>query len=123
MTDKPLILYVDDEFINLKLFEVKFGISYHIITAGDGDKGLDLISSFPGVRIVISDMKMPGMNGIEFIKKASEKVPSAAFFIITGFELNDEISQACESGLIRKYFCKPINFNEISVELSEALNS
>ncbi|HEX2976256.1 MAG TPA: response regulator [Bacteroidales bacterium] len=123
MTDKPLILYVDDEFINLKLFEVKFGSSYNIITAAEGDKGLELISSFPGVRIVISDMKMPGMNGIEFITRARERVPKADFFLITGYELNDEISCACKSGLIRKFFCKPINFNEISFEICEALNS
>lgn len=123
MTDKPLILYVDDEFINLKLFEVKFGSSYNIITAGDGDSGLELISSYPAIRVVISDMKMPRMNGMEFIRRAKEKVPGAAFFIITGYELNDEISNAAAAGFIRKCFCKPINFNEISSEISEALVS
>ncbi|HEX2968696.1 MAG TPA: response regulator [Bacteroidales bacterium] len=123
MPDKPIILYVDDEFLNLKLFEVKFGNKYHILTAENGSRGLELLESVPNVRIVISDMKMSDINGIDLTKKAIEKYPAVDYFILTGYDINEEIRKAYNSGLIKKYFCKPLNFLEISSSIEEVLSA
>jgi len=56
---------------------------------------------------------MPIMTGIEFIKKAKEKYSTIKFYILTGYDITDEIRVALESKLILKYFRKPFNFNEI----------
>jgi len=63
------------------------------------------------------------MNGIEFIKKAKEKFPDKKFFILTGFEITEEILNALETGLILRYFSKPFNLNEIDSAISEAIGS
>ncbi len=71
--------------------------------------------------VVISDMKMPKMDGLNFIKKAKEIYQDKKFCILTGLEINSDIQQALDSGLILKYFSKPFNIQEIDTMLSSVL--
>jgi CheY-like chemotaxis protein len=64
MSEKKQILYTDDEEINLKLFEFNFSKKYDVITAINPQEGLDCLKVMPNIKVVISDMKMPGMNGL-----------------------------------------------------------
>ena len=64
-------------------------------------------------------MKMPGMNGIEFIKKAKESFPDIVFFILTGYEITEEITLALEEKLIHKYFKKPFLMKEMETAILE----
>lgn len=119
--DKVKVLYVDDEITNLMLFEANLEEKYTILTADNGFNGLDILSKNDDVKVVISDMKMPRMSGLEFIKRAVKIAPFIDFYILTGFEITDQIQEALDSGLIRKYFRKPFNLNEISSEVDKAL--
>jgi response regulator RpfG family c-di-GMP phosphodiesterase len=112
---------VDDEDTNLILFEANLETKYDIITAGSGKQGLEVLSNSKEVKVVFSDMKMPHMNGIEFIKQAKKIAPSVRFYILTGFEITNEIQEALNNGLIKKYFRKPFNMNEISIEIDRVL--
>lgn len=114
---KHKILYVDDEEMNLLLFEANLESEYQILTAENGFKGLEIISNHQDLKIVISDLKMPEMNGIEFIKKAKKQAPDIRFYILTGFEKTREMQEAIDQGLIRKYFHKPFDMNAISLEI------
>ncbi len=111
------VLYVDDEIMNLKLFEVNFREKYNILTALDGFSGLEVMDKNPDIQLIISDMRMPRMNGIEFIKKVKEKYPNKECFILTGFDITEEITEALESGLIDKYFRKPFDMKEMEEAL------
>lgn len=122
MTDKIAILYVDDEPINLKLFELNFRSKYNILTASDGFEGLEILKNTSNIPIVISDMRMPGMNGLEFIAIAKQLFPSIIFYILTGYDITDEINEAINSNLIDKYFRKPFNFKEIDSAISEVIS-
>jgi two-component system, response regulator, stage 0 sporulation protein F len=122
MKDMYTILYVDDEVMNLMLFEANFRKKFKIITSGSAKEGLELLRVNPDVDIVISDMKMPVMNGIEFIKKAKADFPDIRCFILTGFEITDEIQSAIREGLIIKYFSKPFNIKEIEASIFETMN-
>ena len=119
--NKPTMLYVDDEPINLVLFATSFNKSFNVITAESGNEGLELLKSNPSISIVISDMKMPEMSGIEFIKKAKNEFQNIAFFILTGFDLTNEISEALNSGLIYEYFKKPFDYKEIEMSIQNAI--
>ena len=74
MDKKHVILYVDDEPTNLLLFKIHFQKKYTVLTGNSGSDGLALLHSNPEVVVVVSDMKMPGMNGIEIIKAAKYAV-------------------------------------------------
>lgn len=121
MSKKISVLYVDDEPINLKLFELNFKNSFNVTTALSGFEGLELLKNNLDIPVVISDMRMPNMDGIEFITKAKKEFPNVVFYILTGYDLTDQISEALNNLLIHKYFRKPLNFKEIEKSIVEDL--
>jgi|WetSurMetagenome_2_1015567.scaffolds.fasta_scaffold21174_2 two-component system, response regulator, stage 0 sporulation protein F len=122
MENNITLLYVDDESINLKLFEINFKKKYNVITASTGLAGLEKLKETPSVSVVISDMKMPGMNGIDFIRLAKENFQNLICFILSGYDVTDEIVMAYKDKLIDKYFQKPFNLTEIETSIKEALD-
>lgn len=121
--NKPTILYVDDEIINLELFQANLESNYNVLLAEDGEQGLKILETQSDIRIVISDMRMPNMTGIEFISKAKALYPSISYYIFTGYDITTEIRDAINNGLIVKYFRKPFNINEIDLEIKKKLQS
>lgn len=113
------VLYVDDEPINTTLFEISFKNKFSVITAKNGLHGLDVLNANPDSNVILSDMKMPVMDGLEFAEKAREKYPDKKFFILTGFDISDEIEKAIKDGVITKYFRKPLNMKEIESSINE----
>jgi two-component system, response regulator, stage 0 sporulation protein F len=120
MNEKTKLLYVDDEPINLYIFEINFRKNYNVITCNSGYEGLTLLNENPDIRIVITDMNMPGMNGLEFIKQAKNEFKKIAFYILTGYDITEEIKKALDSNLINKYFKKPLNAVEIQSSIEGA---
>jgi len=116
------ILYVDDEQLNLELFSIVFNSKFHIITAISGQEGLQKLEENKDISVVISDMRMPVMNGIEFISNAKKKFANLCYFILTGFEINKEIADALNQKLIHKYFKKPFNSKEIEQTINELVD-
>lgn len=118
---KPKILYVDDEPLNLLLLKANLSKQYEVLTAPDGLCGLEILKNNRDINVVLSDMKMPHMNGIEFIRQATDIAPENFYYIVTGFDINAEIQEALNRGLIRKYFSKPFNMDEIASEIRQSL--
>lgn len=121
MNDKIKVLYVDDEEMNLQLFKLNFNKKYEVITAESGISALNLLEEHLDTEIVISDMKMPIMTGLEFIQKAKSKYPNIKFYILTGYDITDEIREALDTKLVLKYFRKPFDFKEIDNAIRTAL--
>lgn len=118
---KPKVLNVDDEPFNGLMFRNIFKNKYEIFIAESGSAGLKILEENIDINVVISDMSMPGMNGIEFTRKAKELNPDLACFILSGYDLTPEISKSIEEGLIKKYFQKPIQVDEINSSIAEEL--
>ncbi len=124
MTEKNCyLLYVDDESINLMLFEKLFGKNYKVITANSGPKALELMQENPEIKLIFSDMKMPEMSGIEFIKQAKQQFKNKCYYIISGYEINDEIDNALTTGLIANYFKKPFNMAQLNQTIEKNMKS
>ncbi|MDA3955035.1 MAG: response regulator [Bacteroidales bacterium] len=121
MSENATILYVDDEELNLTLFQLNFKKRFNVLLAESGLEGLEMLKRNNNIVVVISDMKMPGMNGIEFIKLARKEFPKIRFFLLTGYEINEEIADALNDRLIHKYFRKPFNKSEIEEAILEFL--
>ncbi len=112
-SDKITLLYVDDEEINLILFEATFSEKYNVLGANSPKEAFKVLKSNKNISVVISDMRMPNMNGVQFIKKAKRQFPKIYYFILTGYEITDEISAALQQKLINYYFQKPFNLKVI----------
>lgn len=123
MEDLATILYVDDEPTNLMLFNINFKKKYNVLTALSGEEGLQILANNPQTKVVVSDMKMPGMNGIEFISQAKKKYPNIVFYILTGYDITPEIAQAIKDKLINQYFSKPFNIALIDESICSSLGS
>jgi CheY-like chemotaxis protein len=119
MNTRKSLLYVDDEPMNLMLFKLNFGNTYMIYTAESGKSGLEILQANPEISVVFSDMRMPGMSGIEFAREAKKNYPSVKFLILTGFGITDEIQDALQSGLIVKHISKPFDRRDILKSISD----
>lgn len=117
------VLYVDDELPNLFLFKASFNSKYNVITAPSGFEALELLQKHEGeISVVISDMKMPIMNGVELITKAKEHYANLRYFILTGYQFNEEIEEAQNSKLIHQWFTKPINRELVEEAIDEVVS-
>ena len=117
MEPKISILCVDDEPINLMLFKANLSKKYQVYTAESGVEGLKILNDHNEIAVVLSDMKMPEMNGIEFINKAISQFPNIIYIIITGYDITEEILKALENKIINKYFRKPYNIKQIEATI------
>jgi response regulator RpfG family c-di-GMP phosphodiesterase len=123
MNKRVKLLFVDDEPINLMLFETCFGDSYSVITATSGDEGLTVLANQTGISIVFTDMKMPGMNGVEFAQKAKAMYPEISFFILTGYGLTDPIKEAIDAKIIVDCLFKPFDIEEVERAITNLTES
>ncbi|MCE1188645.1 MAG: response regulator [Ignavibacteria bacterium] len=115
------VLYVDDEPVNLEIFEFYMRRRFNLFLAESGARGLEILEREKDISIVLSDMKMPGMNGLEFITAASHKRPELPFFILTGYDITPQIAQAIQAGLVKRYYSKPYQMKEIEAGIREAV--
>ena len=114
MNEKPKILYVDDEAMNIKVFQLTFSKLFEVLVADSGMTGIEIFRNDPNIKFVISDMKMPVINGLEFIrqiKNINHRIPCA---ILSGYEQTSKISDALNNGEIVDYMMKP--FKRATVE-------
>lgn len=118
MSNKPTILYLDDEDVNLFIFKSNFDDKFEVITTNSPADALEKIDSKTKIGAVISDMRMPGMNGVEFITKAKEAHPEIPYYILTAFDDNEEINNAVNNGLIKQCFKKPFDKDQIETSIA-----
>ncbi len=114
------ILFVDDETANLRLLERLFRNSYGVLTASTGDEAVDLLETHD-VALIISDQRMPGMTGIEFLKRASELRPQTVRIMLTGYTDAEALVEAINSGVVYKYVTKPWINEDLHATVKRAL--
>ena len=111
MTEKiyHTVLIVDDEQavgISLGRLLRKAGIKYVYVESGGEALERVKTASTP-FSMIISDQRMPGMNGSEFLEKAKEISPDAIRFLLTGYADVDAVTEAVNKGSIHRYLAKP----------------
>ena len=119
MQSKKKILCVDDETINLLILRKILGKKYEVITAKYGEEALLVLGKDPEIELVITDMNMPGMNGLEFVREAKKQFSNKKYFMLSGYAITEEIQEALDTGLIYEYFQKPADYKKIDQALEE----
>ena len=117
----PTLLCVDDEPNILsslrRLFRTK---GYRVLTAGSGAEGLEVLAA-EEVDLVISDMRMPEMDGATFLEHVRERRPDAVRLLLTGYSDVSAILAAINRGEIYRYITKPWDDNDILLQVRHAL--
>ncbi len=107
MSEKPRVLCVDDEVNILKAIQRSLRKTFDIVTASSGQEGLDILASSEPFQVVISDMKMPNMNGATFLRQVRQDYPDAVRLLLTGFADLDTVVTAVNEGYIYRFIAKP----------------
>ena len=108
------ILLVDDEVNNLQLLKRALRGKYNILTASQGAEGLDVLKqNIEKVSLIISDHKMPVMEGTEFLEKANEIAPDVIKILLTGFSDIEILTDAVNKCNLFQYIMKPFDPNEL----------
>ena len=120
--EKPTILYVDDDQFNITLFEFNFKNEFEILNATSGSEALQLIKDHDEIKAIVSDVRMPEMDGIEFIGKVKETKEDLPCFLLTGYGGAQEVVDAIDQNLIVGYFSKPFDKENIITTLKSTIN-
>jgi diguanylate cyclase (GGDEF)-like protein/PAS domain S-box-containing protein len=85
-----------------------------------GQEGLNALSLHTDIKVVVSDYMMPGMNGVEFLKRAVEILPDVVRIILTAHEESKVLLTAINEGLVYKFILKPWDDDDLKITIANA---
>jgi len=116
------ILIADDDRVNQQLISFQLaGLQYNLLFASDGQEALELFAENRDVELVLMDVKMPGMNGLEATRKILELEPMAKIIALSAFTREENDFDAAEVGFI-DYVSKPIRKEELLKVVAQYLD-
>lgn len=117
---RPTLLLVDDEEgILASLKRLLRREAYEVVTANGGRAGLEELARHP-IDVIVSDQRMPGMSGVEFLRRAKELYPDTVRMVLSGYADLQSITDAINEGAIYKFLAKPWDDDMLKAEIEEA---
>ncbi len=120
--NKPKILYVDDEPHNLTVLSDALKDDYEVFTAISAAEGWKIIES-QDIQLVLSDQRMPDVQGVEFLERVFLTYPNVIRVLITGFATAETLTEAINRAQIEHTFHKPYSQDSIKRVLSRLMES
>lgn len=122
MNESVKILCVDDEPNVLKALKRLFmDEEYEILSAASGEEGLALLAEQWDIQVVISDYRMPGMNGVDFLKAVHDGWPETIRIVLSGYADTASVVAAINDGQIYKFIGKPWKDDELKATINKAI--
>ena len=118
------VLIVDDEESILKGIKLNLGRTFDLTLANSPEEALDIISKDGSFEVIVSDMRMPGMDGATMLSKIKDSHPDIMTILLTGhadFEFGG--SQALQSGFLFKILNKPCPPQQLSAAINMAIEA
>lgn len=106
------ILICDDEEGIRESLKLIFSDHYNLILTNDGTQCLDCLTKAKDVRLVLIDIKMPKINGLDILRQVKEKHPSIPVIIVTGYKSTETAVEAVRLGA-SGYIIKPFKSTEV----------
>ncbi len=132
MTDSPVstqpdrvpnprgqLLVIDDETEILKALQRQFRRAHDVYIASSAAEGLRIMTEVP-IQVIISDQRMPGMNGVEFFNRVKSDYPDAIRLLLTGYADIQAVIAAINDGNVFRYIPKPWDPVELDTIVNEA---
>ena len=119
MADK--ILFVDDEPAVLDGYRRSLYKEFRIETATCGSDALDLVANSGPYAVVVSDMRMPGMDGVRFLSQVRSVSPDSVRVILTGYADFQSAMNAVNEGAVFRFLTKPCEFLALKSALTGCL--
>lgn len=116
---RTLLLVDDEENILSALKRLLRRDGYHIITANSAAEGLQRLAENE-VDVIVSDQRMPGMTGVEFLRRAKELYPDTVRMVLSGYTELQSIIDAVNEGAIYKFLTKPWDDQRLRTHIADA---
>jgi PAS domain S-box-containing protein/diguanylate cyclase (GGDEF)-like protein len=116
---RTLLLVDDEENILNALKRLLRRDGYHLITATSAAEGLQRLAEHE-VDVIVSDQRMPGMTGVEFLRRAKELYPDTVRMVLSGYTELQSIIDAVNEGAIYKFLTKPWDDERLRSHVAEA---
>ena len=116
---RTLLIVDDEENILAALKRLLRREGYHSVTANSAMEGLQRLAEVD-VDVIVSDQRMPGMTGVEFLRRAKELYPDTVRMVLSGYTELQSITDAVNEGAIYKFLTKPWDDERLRVHIEEA---
>ncbi len=121
---KYTVLVVDDEIDNVSLLKRTLRREYDVLTATSGFEALDILASVDAdVALIISDQRMPGMTGTEFITRTVDSFPNTLRILLTGYSDIDAMIDGINKCELFQYVTKPWDPTELKIVVGQAIDT
>lgn len=119
--DEKTVLFVDDErLVRQSIARVLKGENYRLLQAESGEAAMDIMKNNP-VHVVLTDLSMPGTDGLALLRHIAESHPDTVRLILSGISDSDVLNLAMGEGNIYRYITKPWNDLELRILIRQAL--
>ena len=115
------LLVVDDEVLNLDVLRRQFQGTYQVESFESGEAALRAIDEGLEAELILSDQRMPGLSGVEFLQLAAERLPRSRRLVLSGYTERKDLLAAINGGQVHQYITKPWQPEELTQTLAEAL--
>ncbi|RCJ39197.1 fused response regulator/phosphatase [Nostoc minutum NIES-26] len=121
--DKLKLMIVDDELDNLDLLYRTFRRDFQVYKANHALSALEILDKEGEMAVIISDQRMPEMNGTEFLSRTVERFPDTIRILLTGFTDVEDLVEAINSGQVFKYITKPWSPERLRILVEQATDT
>jgi len=118
--EKEKVLLVDDEESLLKVYSHALQDTYNVVTASNGKDALAKLEQSGPFAMVISDMHMPGMDGVKLLEAFRQKAPDTVRIMLTGDDGIDVATNAINKGAIFRFISKPPRRDTLTAAAADA---
>lgn len=114
------LLIIDDSKANLESLKMGFErMNYNILTASDGSEGIEILKN-EAVDVIITDLMMPEVGGMEVLEFSQKLAPSPSVILITAFGTVESAVESLNKGAFT-YLTKPVNLKELRLQVEKAM--
>ncbi|PYM78729.1 MAG: hypothetical protein DME09_22840, partial [Candidatus Rokuibacteriota bacterium] len=110
--DPATVLIVDDELRVLDALEAILAAEFRVVRAAGGEAALDILRA-ADVAVIVTDYRMPGMTGVELLRRSQEHAPDAVRIILTAYTDVDSLMEAINTARIYHFVPKPWEPNDL----------
>ncbi|MET0351028.1 MAG: EAL domain-containing protein, partial [Rhizobacter sp.] len=119
---RTLLIVDDEESVLSSLRRLLRGAGYQIVIARSGEEGLARLAEHD-VDVIVSDQRMPGMTGVEFLRRAKALYPDTVRIVLSGYTELTSITDAINEGAIYKFLTKPWDDAQLREHIAEAFRT